>query len=59
MKLDFVERNNSIFILNPISKIKIKFVSTIKSFCGSWKDKRTADEIVKDIYNSRKNKRPV
>jgi len=55
MKLDFIERGNNIFILNPISKLKIKFVSAIDSLCGSWKDKRTADEIVKDIYNSRKN----
>ena len=25
----------------------------IKEFCGSWKDERSAEEMVDDIYNSR------
>lgn len=56
MQIAQILEQNKIFIMTPAEVLKIVFgsdESITKSLCGAWKDKRTAEEIIKDIYNSR------
>lgn len=55
MEMQIFEQDK-IFIILPIRELEITFISDKDSdkLCGAWKDKRSAEKIIKDIYRSRR-----
>lgn len=54
---DFLRRRTSNQRANDIEFNKLHTHQMIKEFCGAWKDERSAEEMVDDIYDTRSSTR--
>ena len=57
--LDVDSKKNLIIELTKSIHSKPKTILNLSKIYGSWQDSRTADEIIKEIENSRYNKKDI